>query len=164
MGKARWWVCGACKSLNDLPAEKCYHCRTKKPDEPTLMDDQYSQVGGETKRVGVSVDRALVSELTAPDPIERAPGGSLMERLDFGAKPPEQAGPGQAAAPGPAAAARPPAEVRPLREPEPRGIGALGGLDWSDGLPPLPEEWPAEDDLRASDHGTNADPLEDARG
>jgi len=40
MGKAKWWVCDSCKSLNDLPANKCYKCRAEKPANPTLMDDQ----------------------------------------------------------------------------------------------------------------------------
>jgi hypothetical protein len=71
VGSAKWWVCDGCKSLNDVPAKKCYNCRTKRPDKPTLIDDSYSEV--KTKgRVSVSVDRSMVAALVAPDPSETA--------------------------------------------------------------------------------------------
>ena len=84
MGKAKWWVCDDCKSLNDLPANKCYNCRSEKPASPTLMDDQYGQVGGATeKRVAITVDLDEVGDLTAPDPLEQAEGGGIIEAFNF---------------------------------------------------------------------------------
>ena len=133
MGTAKWWVCDACKSLNDLPANKCYNCRGDKPDAPTLIDDQYSKVGGGENRVGVSVDMSKVGDLTRPDPIETAAGGALMEAFEKVDDPyadldrKQQAGQAQSGAPrydpyagGYETPARPPEPqptVRPMREP-----------------------------------------------
>ena len=75
MGKPKWWVCGGCKSLNDMPAAKCFNCRAAKPADPTLIDDHYSEVGSGARRVGVTVDLATVGDLTRPDPLETAKGG-----------------------------------------------------------------------------------------
>lgn len=33
MGEADWWLCGACSSLNNLAARKCYSCGQGKPRE-----------------------------------------------------------------------------------------------------------------------------------
>ena len=82
MGKAKWWVCDDCKSLNDLPANKCYNCREPKPSDPRLFDDQYSQVGGGQQRVGITVDLDKVGDLTRPDPVETAAGGGIVEAFD----------------------------------------------------------------------------------
>ena len=82
MGKARWWVCDDCTSLNDLPANKCYNCRVPKPGDPKLIDDNYSQVGGGQKRVGITVDLAKIGALTfeAPDDA-RYPALALAQRV-----------------------------------------------------------------------------------
>ena len=83
MGKAKWWVCDDCKSLNDVPANKCYKCRTNKPAAPTLIDDDYAEVGAATqKRVGITVDLSRLSELTAPDPTETDAGAGVYDAFD----------------------------------------------------------------------------------
>ena len=140
MGKARWWVCSDCTSLNDLPANKCYKCRAEKPASPRLIDDEYSEVNSGQSRVGVSVDLSKLGELSARDPLETAKGGSVIEA--FGA---EDAPPAA-----PAAAVQPPrpagpdwSEERvippaPLRDPTPRSISAIGGRPWSDGAATTP--------------------------
>ena len=158
MGKAKWWVCDSCKSLNDLPANKCYKCRTAQPKDPTLIDDQYSKVGGGERRVGITVDLSQVGELTRPDPVETAQGGGVMEAFEkvddpyadldrmphAGRQPPATPPPGaprydpyaggyetEVEQPGP----------KPLREPVRRGIDALGGLQWAfDDDPPATAE------------------------
>ena len=71
-------MCDGCKSLNDMPANKCYKCRTPRPSSPTLLDDQYGQVGGKP-RVAVSVDLSRVAELAARDPVESQRGAGVFE-------------------------------------------------------------------------------------
>ena len=71
-------MCDGCRSLNDMPANKCYKCRTPRPASPTLLDDQYGQVGGKP-RVGVSVDLSRVAELAARDPVETQKGAGVFE-------------------------------------------------------------------------------------
>lgn len=141
MGKAKWWVCEDCTSLNDLPANKCYKCRVSKPRDPKLFDDQYSHVGGGDQRVGITVDLANVGDLTRPDPVESAEGGSIMEAFDKTDDPYadiDQADPTPRYDPysgGPETPSQQ-AEPRPLREPTKRGIDALGGRGWAEGLEP----------------------------
>lgn len=143
MGTAKWWVCGTCSSLNDLPAGKCYKCRAAKPADARLIDDTYSEVGA-AKRVSVSVDRAMVSEIVRQDPIETQGGGGIMEAFEAdeqvsasqptiqpsGYDPyggPSEVGPAERLAR---------AGVPPLRDPTPRGIEQVGGRHWTDGLQP----------------------------
>ena len=139
MGKAKWWVCDSCKSLNDLPASKCYKCRETKPGNPTLIDDQYSEVRGSQQRVGITVDLSKVGDLTRPDPLETADGGGIMEAFEETSDPYADLDGGQSSTPrydpysggyesGPAAARPTP---RPLREPTKRSIDAIGGRPWS---------------------------------
>ncbi len=120
MGKPKWWVCGGCKSLNDMPAAKCYKCRAAKPADPTLIDDQYSEVSSGPSRVGITVDLATVGDLTRPDPLETAKGGEIMEAFGKPDVPDDQPGglPDESRRP-------------PLRDDGggPRGDG--GGPDWS---------------------------------
>lgn len=144
MGKAKWWVCDDCKSLNDLPANKCFNCRSPKPSNPVKIDDQYSQVaGGSSGRVGVSVDLSKVGDLTRPDPIETADGGGIIEaynfRDDFSEDQPLESYRHRSLEP----TAPPP----PLREPKLRSIAEAGGLHWEEtyqglGAPP-PQGQPA---------------------
>jgi hypothetical protein len=164
MGKAKWWVCDSCKSLNDLPANKCYKCRQSKPKDPELIDDQYSKVGGGS-RVSVSVDLSQVGDLTRPDPVETAEGGGLMEAFDT--KPqqdpfadvdaagrqvtaprfdPYTGAPGSESSQDAYGSQKP--AVRPLREPVKRGIDALGGMHWTfeDEAPQPPLPPPPTDD------------------
>ncbi|MEA2027261.1 MAG: hypothetical protein U9O18_11265 [Chloroflexota bacterium] len=153
MGKARWWVCEGCKSLNDLPANKCYNCRVARPASPSLIDDQYGVVGGDTKRVGITVDLSQVADLTNPDPIETQKGGSIIEAFEEQDEQPPDASypagrtldpvPRQPAARQPAAPPPPP----PLREPTPRGIAAVGGRDWTKDLAPPPPPPPRESEV-----------------
>ena len=140
MGKAKWWVCDGCKSLNDMPANKCYKCRERKSANPTLIDDQYSQVGGEPDRVGVTVDLSQVSDLTKPDPMETETGGAIMDAFDHDDDQPLQMDQASGGPSDPNAGQPTP---RPLRDPIPRGISAVGGRDWTKDLPPLPEPEPA---------------------
>jgi hypothetical protein len=148
MGKAKWWICDSCSSLNDLPAAKCYKCRAEKPADPKLIDDNYAEVGG-GKRVGVSVDRSAIGDLVRRDPVETQDAGGMFGT--FGV----EGGKGQARPPGSAPAAydpdgqgtRPvgPAERlagdrRPLRDPTPRGIEQVGGRHWTEGLEPIAHE------------------------
>ncbi len=144
MGKAKWWVCSDCTSLNDLPANKCYKCRVEKPPSPRLIDDEYSEVHSVQSRVGVSVDLSKLGDLSARDPLETAKGGSVIEAF----------GNADASPAAPAAIARPPRPAgpdwskprvmppAPLRDPTPRSISAIGGRPWSDAeatTPPLPQ-------------------------
>lgn len=147
MGKAKWWICDGCRSLNDLPANKCYKCRNPKGHNPTLMDDQYDQIssGGGQQRVGVTVDLSQVGDLTRPDPIETQDGGGIMEA--FGQDDDQPLSLSQSP-PGVPGSAPQPAPVRPIREPVPRGIEAIGGRQWAEALPPLP---PALDASSSSD-------------
>jgi len=146
MGKAKWWVCDSCKSLNDLPANKCYKCREAKPGNPTLIDDQYSEVRGSQQRVGITVDLSKLGDLTRPDPLETAEGGGIMEAfeetsdpyadLDGGQPPTPRYDPysgGYESAPAAAQSAPP-----PLREPTKRRIDALGDRPWTV-EPPAPQ-------------------------
>lgn len=128
MGKPKWWVCQDCKSLNDIPANKCYKCRARKPSDPALIDDQYEQLGGGSHaRVGVSVDRSQVGSLVAPDPSERAQGGGTVmdaynvpgDQRDHPERPPE-------------IVAEPVPAPPPIRPPKPRSIAEVGGLHWSE--------------------------------
>ena len=148
MGKAKWWVCESCKSLNDLPANKCYNCRAEKTSTPSLIDDQYAEVGGGQQRVGITVDLSQVSDLVRRDPIETQAGGSVMEAFgDDDDQPLEMSRSsgqtpdstrGQTTAPPP-----PP----PMRDPTPRGIAAVGGRQWTDEPdppPPLPPPPPVQ--------------------
>jgi hypothetical protein len=128
MGRAKWWVCDDCKSLNDLPANKCYKCHTNKPDNPSLIDDQYGHVGGgESHRVSVTVDLSKVGDLTAPDPVESADGGGLVEAYGFDDDKP------LASTQDVATPAVPPP---PLREPVRRSISQLTSRHWTDGPQP----------------------------
>jgi hypothetical protein len=127
MGKAKWWVCEDCKSLNDMPANKCYKCRSRKPADPSLIDDQYGVVGGVAqKRVSITVDLSKIGELTAPDPVETAEGGAVMEAYGVDDDKPLESS-GGALEPGSPALPPPP----PLRDPEPRSIADLGGRAWA---------------------------------
>ncbi len=146
MGKAKWWVCDSCKSLNDLPANKCYKCRETKPGNPTLIDDQYSEVRGSQQRVGITVDLSKVGDLTRPDPLETADGGGIMEAFEEASDPYADLDGGQSSTPrydpysggyepGPAAAQPAPP---PLREPTKRSIDALGDRPWT-AQPAAPE-------------------------
>ncbi len=124
MGKATWWVCDDCKSLNDLPANKCYNCRTARPVDPVLIDDQYDQVNaGAKKRVGISVDLSQVGSLIAPDPLERQQGGSIMEAFPQALVQPS---------PGSEDAGQPAPSIPPIRPPKTRGIAEVGGLHWTE--------------------------------
>jgi hypothetical protein len=162
MGKAKWWVCDSCKSLNDLPASKCYKCAIARPKDPTLIDDQYSRVGGGERRVGVTVDLSQVGDLTRPDPVETAQGGGVMEAFEKVDDPyadlDRTAGAGgQQARTSPSST--PPYDPyaggyetrdeqptpKPLRDPVKRGIGELGGLKWSFDDEPLAKPEPAAD-------------------
>lgn len=157
MGKAKWWVCDDCVSLNDLPANKCYKCRKDKPDDPKLIDDQYSEVGGGGQRVGITVDMAQVGDLTRPDPVETAQGGALMEafekvddpyadldrarRQQGSTQPPttqqQPSTPRHDPYRGNPATRGAPETPKPLREPTKRGIDALGGRHWVEGTEPF---------------------------
>ena len=130
MGKAKWWVCDDCHSLNDLPANKCYNCRAGKPANPRQMDDHYAEIPSQ-QRVGITVDLSQLGDLTRPDPIETQDGGGIFEAFgDERAQQPQVEPPTRqpydpyATTPEPTA---PPAGVRPLREPMRRGIDQLGG-------------------------------------
>ncbi len=165
MGKPKWWVCSGCKSLNDIPAAKCYNCRAAKPADPTLIDDQYSEVSSGTPRVGISVDLAMVGDLIRPDPLETAKGGEIMEAFgDPDDQPGEWPGEWPAEQPGgkpggsPGEWSRPPLRddgggpvygggpdwskppVQPtsrLREPTQRSISEVGERPWAGDLGPL---------------------------
>ncbi|MFV2064751.1 MAG: hypothetical protein ACC726_14760, partial [Chloroflexota bacterium] len=126
MSKAKWWVCDSCKSLNDLPANKCYKCRERKPKTPTLIDDQFDQVGGNDKRVGITVDLADVSDLVAHDPKETQESREFVDVLPTG----DRIKVGEDGAP--VAGGESPGQPRPLREPTKRGISEAGGLKWHD--------------------------------
>ncbi len=135
-------MCDGCRSLNDMPANKCYKCRASRPASPTLLDDQYGQVGGKP-RVGISVDLSRVAELAARDPVEAQKGAGVFEAFtaqdDLPVESARAKGPafatGAAAATG-AAGLKP--MPPPMREPVQRGISELGGQDWRRGLPPVP--------------------------
>lgn len=136
MGKAKWWVCDDCHSLNDLPANKCYKCRAAKPANPRQMDDKYSEVGSQ-RRVGITVDLSQLGDLTRPDPVETQSGGGVFEAFgDDGARSAQPDAPARqlydpyGSLPEPPG---PPATVRPLREPKRRGIDQLGGVrSWAE--------------------------------
>ena len=163
MGKAKWWVCDDCHSLNDLPANKCYNCRAGKPTNPRQIDDQYDEVVSQ-QRVGITVDLSQVGDLSRPDPIETESGGGIMEAFDTRdaeahqpAAPTPQPYDPYAPAPAPAAA-RPAANpsVPPMREPERRGIEQLGGQrTWADPVdvpsPPGPPQAPPPADRTPED-------------
>ncbi len=151
MGKPKWWVCSGCKSLNDIPAAKCYKCRAAKPADATLIDDQYSEVSSGTPRVGISVDLAMVGDLIRPDPLETAKGGELMEA--FG-EPGEQPGgpPDEWSRPplrddgggprddggGPDWSKPPVQPTSRLREPTQRSISEVGERPWAGDPAPGP--------------------------
>ncbi len=153
MGKAKWWVCDSCHSLNDLPANKCYKCRESKPANPRLMDDTYSEVGGQ-QRVGITVDLSHLGDLVRPDPLETEEGGGIIEAFraagERSASDPPQAQATPVSAPYDPYAPKTPQPSgtstpgpRPMREPVRRGIDALGGQrEWADDpagvTPPLP--------------------------
>ena len=126
MAKARWWLCDSCKSLNDIPATKCYKCRAMRPARPTILDDQYAQVGGPTSRVAISVDRSKISELAARDPIETEQGSGILDAFTVASAQDEL--PLESALTPGTHGGRP--APRPIREPVRRGIAAAGGLDW----------------------------------
>ena len=142
MGTAKWWVCDSCKSLNDLPANKCYKCREPQPANPTLFDDQYGEVGGDQKRVGITVDLDQVGDLTQRDPIETAEGGGFVEAFEKTDDPYADLDSGQPATPrydpysGGYESAEAPTQstVSPIREPVKRGLDAVGGRHWNTGL------------------------------
>jgi hypothetical protein len=148
MGKAKWWVCPGCQSLNDVPANKCYKCRVKKPAAPVLLDDQYGHLQSE-RRVGITVELRKVAEIAARDPIERQRGTGVVEAFDEAEDDP---------APAPVTTSSrtpPPPPLRPIRDPVKRGIAQAGGKDWRDGFGPLPElpvgEEPQESVVAAED-------------
>ncbi len=122
-------MCDGCRSLNDMPANKCYKCRSPRPASPTLLDDQYGQVGEAKARVGVSVDRSRVAELAARDPLESQKGGGVVDA--FAAKDDEPVESARAVG---GAKPVPP----PIREPVKRGISEIGGQDWRSSLPTVP--------------------------
>jgi len=142
MGTAKWWVCDSCKSLNDLPANKCYKCREPQPANPTLFDDQYGEVGGDQKRVGITVDLDQVGDLTRRDPIETAEGGGFVEAFEKTDDPYADLDSGQPATPRydpysggyESAEASTQSTTTPIREPVKRGIDAVGGRHWNTGL------------------------------
>ena len=142
MGTAKWWVCDSCKSLNDLPANKCYKCREPQPANPTLFDDQYGEVGGDQKRVGITVDLDQVGDLTQRDPIETAEGGGFVEAFEKTDDPYADLDSGQPATPRydpysggyESAEASTQSTTTPIREPVKRGIDAVGGRHWNTGL------------------------------
>jgi hypothetical protein len=157
MGKAKWWVCGSCHSLNDLPANKCYKCRAPKGPAPRLIDDTYSEVGGAAKRVSVSIDRSRIGELSQRDPIEDQQGAGIVEafgpaaqgdrgdrpagmpptqRSYSGVDPGQEWDPVEAAGSGPAASGGGRPRPQPLREPERRGIEILGVRPWAEPATP----------------------------
>lgn len=167
MGTAKWWVCDSCKSLNDVPANKCYNCRAGKPSEPTLFDDTYSQVASQ-HRVGISVDRSRVKDLARPDPLEKKKGGGMVEafkRPDKGTAEPSSA-PGQTLSVAPVQATTstvgspprsgmgpdqplstvagdaPVPAQRPLRDPTPRSIADVGSRPWSEASQAGPDQSP----------------------
>lgn len=117
MGKAKWWVCEGCKSLNDIPAKKCYNCYAKKPSDPTLISDDHGPVDGAMTRVGVSVDRSMVAALVARDPKETA-GSRRFDDVPDGTD---------------SSATKDDAteQAMQLREPPKRSIAALGGRAWA---------------------------------
>jgi hypothetical protein len=55
MANGTWWVCDECKSLNDLPAKKCYKCRTPRPPQARIVNPLADLSSGPPKRVGVTV-------------------------------------------------------------------------------------------------------------
>lgn len=130
MAKARWWMCADCRSLNDLPANRCYKCRAAKPADPSLLDDQYGLVSRGTPRVGITVDLSRIGELIAPDPKETQPPSGAFEV--YGARDDE-----------PLESVRlanePKVPPPPLREPVKRAISEVG-LHWSHGLTGAPED------------------------
>jgi hypothetical protein len=136
MARARWWLCDSCKSLNDMPATKCYKCRTPRPASPTLLDDQYAQVGGAAPRVSISVDRAKIAELAARDPIEAQRGTGIVDAFDArGAQDDEPLESARTSAAPPERTAS-----RPMRDPVRRSISAVGGLDWQRMLAEAPRD------------------------
>ena len=149
MGKAKWWVCPGCQSLNDVPANKCYKCRVKKPAAPVLLDDQYGHLQSE-RRVGITVERRKVAEIAARDPIERQKGTGVVEAFDDEAEgqPPTAQGTSSARASAP--------PLRPIRDPVKRGIAQAGGMDWRDSLGPL-EELPPGAEPQADESAQEGD-------
>jgi hypothetical protein len=125
MATAKWWVCDDCRSLNDIPANRCYKCRAHKPSHPTLIDADYAQVASTQTRVGITVQRSQLSELTAPQAMETAKGSGVFEA--YGAADDQ-----------PLESARttdtPAVPPRPLRDPPHRSIAAAGGFHWEQGL------------------------------
>ncbi|HKZ91342.1 MAG TPA: hypothetical protein VJZ50_04325, partial [Candidatus Limnocylindrales bacterium] len=125
MAKATWWVCDSCRSLNDMPANKCYKCRTQKPDNPTLIDSSYAQVAGPQARVGISVQRSRVGELSAQRPVETQRGsGAFQAYGSMDDQPLESV----------RTAGEPKSPPPPLREPPRRSIAQAGGYHWEHGL------------------------------
>jgi hypothetical protein len=125
MPAAKWWICDSCKSLNDLPARKCYNCRAGKPANPSILDDHYTQVGGGQQRVGIRVSRSMISELAARDPKETEPSRGVIEA--YGAQDDQ---PLESARQADLPTTLPP----PLRDPVPRSIADLGGRHWLEGF------------------------------
>jgi hypothetical protein len=120
-----------------MPADKCYKCRSRKPADPSLIDDEYGVVGGGIqKRVGITVDLSKIEELTAPDPIETAAGGAVMEAYGVDDDKPLESS-GGSVEPGLPPLPPPP----PMRDPEPRSIADLGGRAWAE--EPEPRTSPA---------------------
>jgi hypothetical protein len=123
-----------------MPATKCYKCRLPRPASPTLLDDQYAQVGGAAPRVAISVDRAKISELAARDPIESQPGTGIVEAFDVGGTQDDEP------LEGARWSASPPDRpvLRPMRDPVRRSIAAVGGLDWQRMLSEAPGDAPSQ--------------------
>ena len=121
-----------------MPAGKCYKCRVPKSADAVLMDDQYGEVAGSQKRVGITVDLATVGDLTAPDPIETQAASGFIEA--FGRSDDEPLESASETLPASAATQDP---LPPLREPVRRSISEAGGRPWSEAPePPPPSETP----------------------
>jgi hypothetical protein len=135
-------MCDGCRSLNDMPANKCYKCRAPRPASPTLLDDQYGQVS-DKPRVGVSVELSRVAELAARDPRETQKSAGVFEAFTAqddqpieSARTSDPAFTTRAAASMGTAGNKP--APPPIREPVRRGISELGGQDWRGVVPSAP--------------------------
>jgi translation initiation factor IF-2 len=153
MGQMSWWVCDECKSLNDLPAKKCYKCRAAKPSNARVVNPVADLGTGQPKRVGVSVKLSDVGDLSSPDPKERQAGtGGVFEA--YGAQDDQ---PIESLRPAAEPSSRPPA----LREPPKRGIGEAGGVHWELGLVDMPRPGPS---TAPGDSASEPRPTEGAAG
>ena len=129
----KWWVCIECNSLNDLPAKKCYKCRTQRPSGARIVNPIADLGTGQPRRVGVTVPRSQVDALMAPPPTARQGGASGVFE-DFGGHDDQPIESQRDRSVGSA----PPS---PLRDPPQRGIGEAGGIHWEEGLVDTPRAW-----------------------